>query len=242
MTEKKFITHYEKLKVSRDATDEEIIKSYNEILKKYNPEIETDEEKKKKYIKINQIVKISFDTLIDPVKRREHDDLISFIENENVNQKIDTNTKNETTDVIKNETTKYFKNIDIQNGKDTISKIVKKYIFNGSKVFIFLIILFTIFSWIPLDATQKSIESSLRYQAGISDEQGGFSGRERDNYKTLNVLKYSLKKDKTSGCVYLDSNGTKYVHSIFNLGKDGWVAMGRFNTYSNYEECLNNMN
>ena len=87
MTEK-FITHYQKLNVKRDATNEEIIDSYNKILKKYNPEIETDEEKKKKYIKINQIVKISFETLIDKTKRKEHDDLISFIENDNLTEEI----------------------------------------------------------------------------------------------------------------------------------------------------------
>lgn len=84
MSEKKFMTHYEKLKVSRDASDAEITKAYNEIVKKYNPDNESDDDKKRKYIQINKIVKISFDTLIDPVKRKEHDDLIYFIENDDL--------------------------------------------------------------------------------------------------------------------------------------------------------------
>lgn len=192
MAEKKFITHYEKLKVSRDATDEEIIKSYNEILKKYNPEIETDEENKKKYIKINQIVKISFDTLIDPVKRKEHNDLISFIENDDLTKKSEV--KNEATiennqefrreAAIKNTSNNYKFNVLInkikflskyhyKNWFNFIKKIQFKWDLKSKKVFLVLglLVFGAIFNLVNLvdfvdngDGTVSSKKTGLMWQ------------------------------------------------------------------------------
>jgi hypothetical protein len=69
---KQIYTHYQKLNVSRSATDIEIIDSFNDLLKKYNPDNCSDYEKDR-FIRITNNIKKSYDILINPITRMEHD-------------------------------------------------------------------------------------------------------------------------------------------------------------------------
>ncbi len=80
MTTKRIYTYYDKLAVSRDASDDEIISAYEKVREKYiflyteddNPN-KPDNEKKQKGEKILAALAVAYENLIDPVKRTQHD-------------------------------------------------------------------------------------------------------------------------------------------------------------------------
>jgi curved DNA-binding protein CbpA len=78
----KFHTHYEKLNVSANATDDEINDAYDLLLKKYNPE-NFEGDKKEQASRIIESIRKSYDILLDPIKRTEHDAWIQLQENVN---------------------------------------------------------------------------------------------------------------------------------------------------------------
>jgi DnaJ-class molecular chaperone len=71
-------THYKRLNIEINATDDEIYEAYNSLIKKYNPDNFNGEEKDK-FIRIKK----SYEILMDPVKRSEHDSWIRMQEDSN---------------------------------------------------------------------------------------------------------------------------------------------------------------
>ena len=59
--------YYEILGVSRDATQEEIKKSYRKLAKKYHPDISKESDAEEKM----QAVNVAYDTLSHPEKKSE---------------------------------------------------------------------------------------------------------------------------------------------------------------------------
>jgi curved DNA-binding protein CbpA len=68
----KIYTYYDKISVPRDATDEQIIDSYQKLLEKYNPDIFEDNDKKQQVVKILAAITVAYDNLIDPIARTNH--------------------------------------------------------------------------------------------------------------------------------------------------------------------------
>lgn len=63
-------THYDNLKVSQDAPVEVIQAAYRTLAKKYHPDINNNTPEA---VRIMQIINASYEVLIDPMKRKEHD-------------------------------------------------------------------------------------------------------------------------------------------------------------------------
>jgi curved DNA-binding protein CbpA len=80
----KIYTHYQKLNVPQDATDEQIESAYDLLIKKYDPE-KFEGDKKAKAIRIIKMATISYETLIDPEKRTSHDKWIKNQESDLAN-------------------------------------------------------------------------------------------------------------------------------------------------------------
>lgn len=66
-------THYDNLKVARDAPPEVIRAAYKTLSQKYHPDRHGNSAEA---IRIIQIINIAYTVLSDPAKRREHDDWI----------------------------------------------------------------------------------------------------------------------------------------------------------------------
>lgn len=72
-------THYDNLKVARNAPPEVIRAAYKTLSQKYHPDRNGNSENA---IRIIQIINTSYEVLSDPVKRREHDEWIARSEAE----------------------------------------------------------------------------------------------------------------------------------------------------------------
>lgn len=70
----KIHTHYDNLKVARQAPQEVIRAAYKALSQKYHPDKNPGDEKA---ARIMAIVNTAYDTLSDPVRRKEHDDWIA---------------------------------------------------------------------------------------------------------------------------------------------------------------------
>ncbi|TFW03245.1 J domain-containing protein [Oxalobacteraceae bacterium OM1] len=70
-------THYDNLKVARDAPPEVIRAAYKSLSQKYHPDRNGGSASANRII---QIINASYDVLSDPAKRREHDDWIAKAE------------------------------------------------------------------------------------------------------------------------------------------------------------------
>ena len=72
-------THYDNLKVARNAPPEVIRAAYKTLSQKYHPDRNGNSERA---IRIIQIINNAYDVLSDPVKRQEHDAWIARTEAE----------------------------------------------------------------------------------------------------------------------------------------------------------------
>jgi len=70
-------THYDNLKVARNAPPEVIRAAYKSLSQKYHPDRNPDSTEA---IRIIQIINSAYEVLSDPIKRREHDDWIARAE------------------------------------------------------------------------------------------------------------------------------------------------------------------
>jgi hypothetical protein len=70
----KIRTHYNNLKISRDAPDIVIKAAHKALLQKHHPDKATDKDSAER---ITRILNDARDVLLDPVRRRQHDDWIS---------------------------------------------------------------------------------------------------------------------------------------------------------------------
>jgi len=75
-----FRTHYDNLKVTRDAPNAVIRAAYKALIQKYHPDIFDGTEQEA--LRLAKLIKNSYDVLIDSVKRAEHDIWISKQEDE----------------------------------------------------------------------------------------------------------------------------------------------------------------
>ena len=66
-------THYDNLKVSRDAPPEVIRAAYKSLSQKYHPDRHADSEQANR---IMRLLNVAYDVLSDPIKRAEHDQWI----------------------------------------------------------------------------------------------------------------------------------------------------------------------
>jgi DnaJ-class molecular chaperone len=66
-------THYDNLKVARDAPPEVIRAAYKSLCQKYHPDRHGDSQEA---IRVIQIINSAYSVLSDPAKRREHDEWI----------------------------------------------------------------------------------------------------------------------------------------------------------------------
>lgn len=76
----KLFTHYDKLKIPRDATDEQIIEAYRKILKEFDPN-NLSQDKKEQAVHIRKIISQSYKILLNPEERTNHDNWINAQEN-----------------------------------------------------------------------------------------------------------------------------------------------------------------
>jgi len=67
-------THYDNLKVARNAPPEVIRAAYKTLSQKYHPDRNSNS---REAIRITQIINSAYEVLSDPVKRQEHDDWIA---------------------------------------------------------------------------------------------------------------------------------------------------------------------
>lgn len=70
-------THYDNLKVARDAPPEVIRAAYKTLCQKYHPDRHGDSAEA---IRVIQIINTAYSVLSDPIKRREHDEWIARAE------------------------------------------------------------------------------------------------------------------------------------------------------------------
>ena len=70
-------THYDNLKVARNAPPEIIRAAYKTLSQKYHPDRNSDNPDS---IRVIQIINSAYAVLSDPVKRREHDEWIARME------------------------------------------------------------------------------------------------------------------------------------------------------------------
>jgi curved DNA-binding protein CbpA len=73
-------THYDNLKVSRDAHPKVIRAAYMKLSRQHHPDHNPNDPEA---TKIMQVINQAYDVLSDPVKRREHDEWIARMESEN---------------------------------------------------------------------------------------------------------------------------------------------------------------
>jgi DnaJ-class molecular chaperone len=69
-------THYDNLKVTRNAPPEVIRAAYKSLSQKFHPDRNPDKEATRTF----QIIKSAYEVLSDPGKRREHDEWIALAE------------------------------------------------------------------------------------------------------------------------------------------------------------------
>lgn len=74
-------THYDNLKVARDAPPEVIRAAYRTLTKKYHPDHNPDNPDA---MRIIQVINAAYDVLSNPAKRVEHDKWIVMIEAQNI--------------------------------------------------------------------------------------------------------------------------------------------------------------
>lgn len=67
-------THYDNLKVARNAPPEVIRAAYKTLSQKYHPDRNSNS---REAIRITQIINSAYEVLSDPVKRQEHDEWIA---------------------------------------------------------------------------------------------------------------------------------------------------------------------
>lgn len=72
-------THYDNLKVARNAPQEVIRAAYKSLSQKYHPDRNSGSANANRII---QIINASYEVLSDPAKRREHDEWIARVEGE----------------------------------------------------------------------------------------------------------------------------------------------------------------
>jgi DnaJ-class molecular chaperone len=72
-------THYDNLKVTRNAPPEVIRAAYKTLSQKFHPDRNPD---KQNATRTFQIINSAYEVLSDPVKRKEHDDWIAAAENQ----------------------------------------------------------------------------------------------------------------------------------------------------------------
>jgi curved DNA-binding protein CbpA len=72
-------THYDNLKVARNAPPEVIRAAYKTLSQKYHPDRNPDS---RDAIRIIQIINLAYEVLSDPAKRQEHDEWIDRTESE----------------------------------------------------------------------------------------------------------------------------------------------------------------
>lgn len=72
-------THYENLKVSRDAHPKIIRKAYKKLSSQYHPDHNNNNPEA---TKVMQVINLAYDVLSDPVRRKEHDEWIARMEAE----------------------------------------------------------------------------------------------------------------------------------------------------------------
>lgn len=88
---KRFRTHYDNLKVSRDAPDAVIKAAYKALIQRYHPD--KFEGPKEEAARISKIIQASYAVLSDPARRAEHDRWIS--EQERTEEFVDVSEKTE---------------------------------------------------------------------------------------------------------------------------------------------------
>lgn len=86
----KFRTHYDNLKVSKDAPPEVIRAAYRSLCQKYHPDKNQNDQEAKK---IMTIINGSYATLSDAVQKRIHDEWIASMERKSNQSSDDTQTK-----------------------------------------------------------------------------------------------------------------------------------------------------
>jgi len=69
---KKFQTHYDNLKISRYASQEEIKLSYRRLMQQYHPDKNSSSDAER----ISKMISIAYKTLSNPITRKEHDNWI----------------------------------------------------------------------------------------------------------------------------------------------------------------------
>lgn len=72
-------THYDNLKVSRDAHPKVIRKAYKKLSSQYHPDHNNNNPEA---TKVMQVINLAYDVLSDPVRRKEHDEWIARMESE----------------------------------------------------------------------------------------------------------------------------------------------------------------
>ena len=72
-------THYDNLKVTRNAPPEVIRAAYKSLSQKFHPDRNPDDPNATRTF---QIINTAYEVLSDPLKRREHDDWIASVESE----------------------------------------------------------------------------------------------------------------------------------------------------------------
>lgn len=72
-------THYDNLKVARDAPPEVIRAAYKTLSQKHHPDRNGNS---KEAIRIIQLINTAYEVLSDPVRRKEHDEWIARTERE----------------------------------------------------------------------------------------------------------------------------------------------------------------
>ena len=66
----RFHTHYDNLKVARDASDKVIRAAYRKLLQKYHPDRNPGDSEAARIVRI---INSSYAVLADPIKRKKHD-------------------------------------------------------------------------------------------------------------------------------------------------------------------------
>ena len=66
----RFHTHYDNLKVARDASDKVIRAAYRKLLQKYHPDRNPGDSEAARIVRI---INSSYAVLTDPIKRKKHD-------------------------------------------------------------------------------------------------------------------------------------------------------------------------
>jgi hypothetical protein len=97
---RKIKTHYDNLKVSRDAPDFVIRSAYKALCQKYHPDKTSDP----RAPEIIKIINESYATLSDPIKRKDHDNWI--YQEEHMNEKTRTDEEKEQTKQTKSKSKK----------------------------------------------------------------------------------------------------------------------------------------